>query len=384
MKLKRFNASVIFALLAMGSSHVMAQGVGLIDGDEPQNDKRVEVRTQVMVVNDGGQLTKSESRSPSEKVNLFTTSVGGVHFMSHNDAVKNAPYSAEAISETVQRLADGNTITSKNLMLNFRDSAGRTRTESRNAKGELNQVIISDPNGSVLMLNPMTKTANKIDAKFTVMPGKMAVGGVREINVETTRRPKDGGENIEVRAVVGEAKGGEKTVVIKRAGTTESDGGVGVSAAGGHAKAVTIDVRGPESGSAMGMIANGPDGAFMRLFSDSKWAAKKQTKSLGTKEIEGVKAEGKLTSFEIPAGEIGNAQAIVVSDEVWTSPELQVVLYSKHSDPRSGDRIYRLTNLKRDEVAASQFSVPSDYKVRDLSKEMKVIVKEKNEKAEQK
>ena len=78
-----------------------------------------------------------------------------------------------------------------------------------------------------------------------------------------------------------------------------------------------------------------------------------------------------------------NAQAIVVSDEVWTSAELQVVLYSKRSDPRSGDRIYRLTNLKRDEVAASQFSVPSDYKVRDLSKEMKVIVKEKNEKAEQ-
>ena len=52
MKLKRFNASVIFALLAMGSSHVMAQGVGLIDGDEPQTIK-VEVRTQVMVVNDG-------------------------------------------------------------------------------------------------------------------------------------------------------------------------------------------------------------------------------------------------------------------------------------------------------------------------------------------
>ena len=47
-------------------------------------------------------------------------------------------------------------------MLNFRDSAGRTRTESRNAKGELNQVIISDPNGSVLMLNPMTKPPTRL------------------------------------------------------------------------------------------------------------------------------------------------------------------------------------------------------------------------------
>ena len=384
MKLKRFSASVMVALLAMGSNHVMAQGVGLIDGDEPQNDKKVEVRTQVMVVNDGGHMTRTETKGTGEKINVFATSFGGMHFMSSNDTVKNAPYSAEAISETVQRLADGNSITSKNVMLNFRDSTGRTRIETRNAKGEATQIVISDPNGSVMLLNPMTKSANKIDAKFSVGHAKAAVGGVREINVETIRKPKDGGENIEVRAVVGEAKGGEKTVVIKRAGGVDSDVGTGVSAAGAHAKAVTIDVRGPEHGSAMGMIANGPDGAFMRLFSDSKWAAKKQTKSLGTKEIEGVKAEGKLTSFEIPAGEIGNAQAIIVSDEVWTSPELQVVLYSKHSDPRSGDRIYRLTNLKREEVAASQFSLPSDYKVRDLSKEMTVIVKEKNEKSEQK
>jgi hypothetical protein len=81
----------------------------------------------------------------------------------------------------------------------------------------------------------------------------------------------------------------------------------------------------------------------------------------------GVKAQGKLRSYEIPAGEIGNAKPIVVSDESWWSPELQITLYSKHSDPRSGDNIYRVDNLRRDEPSAALFTVPSDYTVKDLS-----------------
>lgn len=107
---------------------------------------------------------------------------------------------------------------------------------------------------------------------------------------------------------------------------------------------------------------------------------------MGSKEFDGIKAEGKLVSYEIPAGEIGNTNPIIVSDESWTSPELQITVYSKHSDPRTGDRIYRLNNLKRDEVAATLFSIPSDYKVRDLSKglsnNLKLDRREKSDKAE--
>jgi hypothetical protein len=55
----------------------------------------------------------------------------------------------------------------------------------------------------------------------------------------------------------------------------------------------------------------------------------------------------------------------VVSDESWYAPELQVTVYSKHSDPRSGERVYRLANLKREEPAASLFAVPADYTVKD-------------------
>jgi hypothetical protein len=68
----------------------------------------------------------------------------------------------------------------------------------------------------------------------------------------------------------------------------------------------------------------------------------------------------------------------VVSDETWYAPDLQITVYTKHSDPRSGDTVFRLDNLKREEPAASLFAVPSDYTVRDpLAK-----LAEKAEKAE--
>jgi len=102
-------------------------------------------------------------------------------------------------------------------------------------------------------------------------------------------------------------------------------------------------------------------------YGDMKWASKTVTKDLGTKNIDGVKAEGKLRSYEIPAGAAGNRKPIVVTDESWYSPELQVTLYSKHSDVRTGEAVFRMSNLKRGEPAASLFSVPSDYTVNDIT-----------------
>jgi hypothetical protein len=124
------------------------------------------------------------------------------------------------------------------------------------------------------------------------------------------------------------------------------------------------------------------DMTFAQAFGDAKWSNKRQTKSLGNRDIEGIKAEGKMSSYEIPAGEIGNANAIVVTDENWVSLDLQITVYSKHSDPRSGDRIYRVSNLKREEAAASLFTVPADYKLRDVAQEIKDLKIEQFEKME--
>jgi hypothetical protein len=47
--------------------------------------------------------------------------------------------------------------------------------------------------------------------------------------------------------------------------------------------------------------------------------------------------------------------------ERWHSPDLNVVVFTCHADPRSGERIYRLENIKRDEPNAELFKVPADY-----------------------
>lgn len=87
------------------------------------------------------------------------------------------------------------------------------------------------------------------------------------------------------------------------------------------------------------------------------------TISLGTQTINGVQAEGMRTTRTIPAGAIGNANPIVITNERWYSSELQTVVMSKRSDPFQGETTFQLTNIQRQEPEASLFQVPSDYAV---------------------
>jgi hypothetical protein len=85
--------------------------------------------------------------------------------------------------------------------------------------------------------------------------------------------------------------------------------------------------------------------------------------SLGTKTIEGISVEGTRITFELPAGQIGNDKPLQVVTENWFSPELQVIVMSRHLDPLSGEHIFRLVNIKRTEPTASLFAVPAGFKV---------------------
>lgn len=93
--------------------------------------------------------------------------------------------------------------------------------------------------------------------------------------------------------------------------------------------------------------------------------AQVSTEDLGSQTMEGVLANGVRTTNTIPAGQIGNDRPIVVVTEVWTSPELKTIVYSKRSDPRMGDSTFKLTNIERTEPDASLFTVPPDFKVVD-------------------
>jgi hypothetical protein len=87
------------------------------------------------------------------------------------------------------------------------------------------------------------------------------------------------------------------------------------------------------------------------------------TASLGTQVVGGVSAAGTRYTRTIPAGQIGNTKPIVVVTERWYSPELQMVVMTKRTDPRMGETTFEMTNIQRQEPAASLFQVPADYTV---------------------
>jgi hypothetical protein len=99
------------------------------------------------------------------------------------------------------------------------------------------------------------------------------------------------------------------------------------------------------------------------------------TTSLGTQTIGGVTAEGTRYTRTIPAGQIGNVKPIVVVTERWYSSELQMVVMTKRSDPRSGDTVFQMTSIARTEPAATLFQVPADYTVAQASAHVRGAVR---------
>jgi hypothetical protein len=82
---------------------------------------------------------------------------------------------------------------------------------------------------------------------------------------------------------------------------------------------------------------------------------------LGSQVKNGVLATGSRFTEVIPAGKIGNAQAITVERETWFSTELKRAVEVKITDPQRGNSTMELTNLVPGEPSASLFFVPSGY-----------------------
>ena len=87
------------------------------------------------------------------------------------------------------------------------------------------------------------------------------------------------------------------------------------------------------------------------------------TEDLGSQVIQGVNATGTRITRTIAAGVAGNDRPIQVVTETWYSPDLQVTVMSKTSDPRFGETVYQLSNITRAEPDPSLFTVPSGYTV---------------------
>jgi hypothetical protein len=259
--------------------------------------------------------------------------------------VKNAPYTAQMVTERTQALPDGNQIATRRTTMTYRDSAGRTRQEIRDDKGDVITVTINDPvSGTNLILHPRDRTAVRVNPAATAR----AAADAARAKIDQMRKNgtlPDGKEDIIVKRVQGIDDAERQRI--------QRDVRIQVSRALAENGTALRDVQ-----MQVAPLMNG-------AFTDVKWSTKAATKDLGTRDFGGIKAEGKLRSYEIPAGAIGNRNAIVVSDETWTAPDLQVTVYTKHSDPRSGDVVFRLENVKREEPAAALFTVPADYTVRE-------------------
>lgn len=106
---------------------------------------------------------------------------------------------------------------------------------------------------------------------------------------------------------------------------------------------------------------------FRNRFREAEDSGKLKTEPLGTQTMDGLAVEGTRITRIIPAGAIGNDKPIEIVSERWYSPDLQMVVQSRRSDPRFGETTYKLTNIQRSEPAAALFQVPSDFRVQEGS-----------------
>ncbi|HEY2962344.1 MAG TPA: hypothetical protein VGJ37_08015 [Pyrinomonadaceae bacterium] len=258
--------------------------------------------------------------------------------------VKGAPYSAEAVTETVQTLSDGNRIVNKNTSHVYRDGEGRTRREDTlkalggvgTSEEPLQTIFINDPvAGVTYSLDSRTHIAHKsVPFRFELAPKP---GGA----------PAEG-QRFEFK--VGPGAGAASGVIMTAPAGPPPPG----APAGAPPDVQQFSVRAAE-GVAMNYV-------FKRTGSETN-AVKEQ---LGKQMIEGVEAEGTRTTMTIPAGDIGNERPIEIVSERWYSPELQLVVMTRHSDPRSGETTYKLTNINRAEPAKSLFEVPAGFTVKEM------------------
>jgi hypothetical protein len=242
----------------------------------------------------------------------------------------------------VQVLADGNRIVRRSVLRVYRDGKGRTRREELGPDGQVLGIAISDPaNGTSFMFDPAANVARRTGvATFTPSAG---VAGTttsdREITLTFSPESKAHAELKAVQEADLKAKQHAEQAAAAVAATKPH-------ATGEH---VTISTVGPVTWVAAGAA-------------ETSSTARKE--DLGEQVIEGVTAKGTRTTTVIPAGAIGNEQPITVVSEEWFSPDLKVLVMTKHADPRSGETTYRLTGIMRGEPDPSLFDLPAGVTIK--------------------
>jgi hypothetical protein len=290
---------------------------------------------------DGDKLFVLENLPPLATMGAridFIRSEGGVP----GPVVKGKPYSARAITESTQTLADGNRITQRNEAALYRDAEGRTRREEtlrgfgQWQVGEpVTMINIYDPAaGKGYVLDPAARTAREIRpfqvALAQAHEGLEAGQGLATWNVAVPA-PAPGSVSGSVAVDVD----GDVTVVRRRDGGQE-------------------DVR----------VFSAAAAAPVAVFPPGTTGAYEPGEDLGEQVLEGLLVKGTRMTDTIPAGTIGNERPIEIVTERWYSEQLDALVLQRFSDPRVGETTYRLVNVVLGEPSPELFQVPQGYEIK--------------------
>ena len=220
-------------------------------------------------------------------------------------AMKGAPYSAETTTETVQTLADGNRITTKQTAKVWRDGEGRTRQE------------------------------------MSILPTGFWTPEGKNVTITTINDPVSGKHYV----VNNSESGSGSTLGTVRASASANTSSSGLS---------VIQFDSKSAGTKHVSVTASGSGVAHEMPSKSA-----KTESLGVQVIEGVQCDGVRETTTIPAGQIGNERPIEIVTERWTSKELGIDVLRKYADPRSGETTYKVTNIQRVEPLKSLFEIPA-------------------------
>ncbi len=273
---------------------------------------------------DGGPKVLMYQTNTAGPVGPVTAS-GGMFFSAEvspggGKPITGAPYTATASTETTQVLGDGNRIVNNSTTSLARDSQGRMRREE--TMGMVGPWQVNGP--KVVFINDPASQTNYVldESKQTAMVMKLPSSPPGSLPPSPPPLPLPG---VQIQA------------------------GVDMGYMAGGGANVTF-------------ISKGPAGVHPDV----------KTESLGVQTMEGVSVEGKRVTTTIPVGQIGNLQPIETVSEVWFSTDLQVVVMSKHKDPRFGETTYQLTGIQRSEPDPSLFQVPPGYTVQNMPAPMSI------------
>jgi len=240
--------------------------------------------------------------------------------------VKNAPYSAEVVTDRMQQLADGNRIVEHSSGRVYRDKEGRVRREEDRPSGNPTISIVDPVAGVAYSLDPERRIAWKSSAQVGIaVMNKLEAAKMEAARVDAA---KFEAELKRIDAIASEVRKKEES---RRAET------------------VTVETGG--SGVTMRRTPGGGE--------------QHKEEILAPKMMEGVRVDGRRATTTIAAGAIGNEWPITIVSEEWTSPDLQVLVLTDRKDPRNGDSSYRLQRIVRGEPSATLFQVPTDYEVKE-------------------